>query len=244
MPFAQYSEKATLDAMFGNCIGQWATAMTAPLAAQTTATTRGSAGSGNMDVTPAATSMIVVATPGSGATQNQYTNPDLLQLTGATATSVTFASQTIGKTRAVGDFIFQIGVTAAPLPAYWNNTLYIGATTQAVSGATQANVLSGEPTSTGGYARIAVLNNVGNWVAATAAQPSVTASGAVLSFAQSTAAWSTTTNNLIQAFIADALTLAGGNVLAYGALGTPQAVNAANITLSFTPAGSITITLT
>jgi hypothetical protein len=44
-------------------------------------------------------------------------------------------------------------------------------------------------------------------------------------------------------FIADALTLAGGNVLAIGALGTAQAVNASGITLSFAT-GAITLTLT
>ena len=42
-------------------------------------------------------------------------------------------------------------------------------------------------------------------------------------------------------FIADASTLAGGNVIAVGALGTPQAVASAGITLSVT---ALTISLT
>ncbi len=244
MPFAQYDEKAILDAMFGNCVGQVNQTVTAPASAQTALTVRGSAGSGSMDVTQASGNVIVLGTPGSGATQNQYSAPDILTLSGSqTGTSLAFASQTIGKSRAVGDFIFQIGTTTAPLPAFWNNTLYIGLTTQAVSGATQANVLSNEPTSTGGYARIVVLNNVGNWPAATAAQPSVKSSGATFSFPASSAAWSTGSTNLIQVFIADASTLAGGNVLAFGALTTPQAVNASAITLSFASA-ALTITLT
>jgi hypothetical protein len=44
-------------------------------------------------------------------------------------------------------------------------------------------------------------------------------------------------------FIADASTLAGGNVIAFGALGTPQSVNASGITLSFA-SGAVTISLT
>ena len=67
--------------------------------------------------------------------------------------------------------------------------------------------------------------------------------GGPFSFTASSAAWSTGATNLVTAFIADAPTLAGGNVLAVGQLTTPQAVNASGITLSFA-SGQITITLT
>jgi hypothetical protein len=136
-----------------------------------------------------------------------------------------------------------MGVIAGPLPAWTLNTLYIGLTTQAVSGATQANLLSGEPTSTGSYARIVVTNNATNFPNASAASPSVLTAGGPFSFPASTAAWSTGATNLIQMFISDAPTLAGGNVLAFGALGTPQAVAAASVTLSFA-SGATTVALT
>lgn len=131
------------------------------------------------------------------------------------------------------------GATAYAAPATW----YIGLTTQAVSGATQANVLSGEPTSTGGYARIVVTNNTSNFPASSGFNPATTASGAIFSFPASTGSgWSTGATNLIQVFIADAATLAGGNVMGFGALTTPQAVNASGITLSFA-IGALTVTL-
>ena len=57
------------------------------------------------------------------------------------------------------------------------------------------------------------------------------------------AAWSTGATNLVTAFLADVSTLAGGNIIALGTLGTAQAVNAANITLSFASA-AFTISLT
>lgn len=243
MPYVQYSEQAILNSMFGNAYFQGSGTITAP-AALTTVSIRGTTGSGNADVTPVVNGMYFFGTPGSGATQNQYTNPDVLQCTGSpTATSLTITSQTVGKSRVPGDFAFYMGLTTAPLPAWTLNTLYIGLSVQAISGATAANVLTGEPTSTGSYARIAVVNNRTNFPAASAASPSVLTCGGPFSFAASTAAWSTTSTNLQTMFIADASTLAGGNVLAVGALGTPQAVNAASITLSFA-SGAITVTLT
>jgi hypothetical protein len=130
------------------------------------------------------------------------------------------------------------GATAYAAPATW----YIGLSTQAVSGATQTNVLSGEPSATGSYARIVVTNNTSNFPASSGFNPATTASGAIFSFPASTAAWSTGATNLIQVFIADASTLGAGNVMGFGALTTPQAVNAGGITLSFA-LGALTITL-
>jgi len=255
MPYAQYSEQAILNSMFGNCCGCVRTAITAAATAQTSLATGSIATggvSGNMDQTPASTAFVWtghVPTPG-GTTQNVYTNPHAFLLTASAATSLTIASQSIGLAVSVGDFIFTSGSSAAGGgttaggPMWTLNMLYIGLTTQAVSGATQTNVLSGEPTSTGSYARIAVVNNQVNWPIASAASPSVLTAGGPFSFPASTSSgWSTGASNLIQMFISDGATLAGGNVLAFGALGTPQAVAAAGITLSFA-SGAITITLT
>jgi hypothetical protein len=249
MPFAQYSEQAILNGMFGNVLGMVKTGIAAAATAQTSVTA-GTFASGGATTTwdfatPAATTNFVVAKPGTGATQNQYSNPHLFAATAVVASpaSLTIASQSNGLVITAGDIIFNAGITALPQICGPWNTLYLGLTTQAVAGATQANVLSGEPTSTGSYARIVIPNNLLNWTAATAAQPSVSASAAIWSFAASSAAWSTGATNLVQAFLADASTLAGGNVIAYGALGTPQAVNASSITLSFASA-AFTVTLT
>lgn len=250
MPYAQYSEQAILNAMFGNLAGQVATTIAAAATAQTSIALRGSIGSGNADTTPGTGSMIWTGTPGSGSTQNAYTAPHSFINSGGAPSGTAFpiASQSIGLAVTVGDFVFLGGGSAAggtttAIPSWQLNTLYIGLTTQAVSGATQTNVLSGEPTSTGSYARIAVLNNRTNMPLASAASPSVLTAGGPFSFAASTAAWSTGATNLVQMFITDAPTLGGGNVLAFGPLGTAQAVNAAGITLSFASA-AITITLT
>jgi len=258
MPYAQYSEQAILNSMFGNCAGVVKTAISAAASAQTTLATgnaatwiaggRTGAVSGNMDQTPNTTALIWTGTPGSTPNFNTYTAPHTFLLTNSAATSLTFASQSVGLAISVGDFIFVGGGSSAggsttAIPSWQLNTVYLGLTTQAVSGATQANVLSGEPTSTGSYARVAVVNNQANLPIATAASPSVLTSGAAFSFPTSTLAWSTGSTNLIQLFIADAPTLAGGNVLAFGALATPQAVNAASIQLQISSAG-LTITLT
>ncbi len=260
MPYSGYSEQSILSAMFGNCCGVVRTAIAANATAQTTIATGNAATwvsggrtgsvSGNMDETPASTAMIWTGTPGGTPNFNQYTAPHAFLLTASSATSLTIASQSIGLALSVGDFIFLGGGSAASgttaaIPSWQLNTVWLGLTTQAVSGATSANVLSGEPTSTGSYARIAVVNNQTNFPLPTAGgtSGSLLTAGGPFSFPASTAAWSTGSTNLVQMFIADSPTLAGGNVLAFGALGTPQAVNASGITLSFA-SGAITITLT
>lgn len=258
-PFAQYSEQAILNGMFGNCCGAVKTAISAGATAQTSIATGNAAAwinggrtgsvSGNMDQTPNSTAFIQTGTPGSTPNFNTYTAPHSFLLTASSATALTIASQSIGLAISAGDFIFlggsssAGGSTTAGGPMWMLNTVWLGLTTQAVSGATQANVLSGEPTSTGSYARVAVPNTQANLPIATAASPSVLTSGAAFSFPASTAAWSTGSTNLVQLFIADSPTLAGGNVLAFGALGTAQAVNAASITLQVT-SGGLTISLT
>jgi hypothetical protein len=257
-PYAQYSEQAQLNAMFGNCCGVVKTAISAAATAQASIATGNAAAwiaggrtgsvSGNMDQTPNSTALVFIGTPGTTPNFNSYTAPHAFVLTAAAATALTIASQSIGLAISVGDFVFTGGSSSAGGSTTalngWNlNTVWIGASTQAVSGATQANILTGEPTATGSYARIAVVNNQANLPIASAASPSVLTSGAAFSFPASTAAWSTGATNLIQLFIADAPSLAGGNVLAFGALATPQAVNAASITLQVTSAG-LTLSLT
>ena len=250
MPYAQDQEQKILDAQFGCVLGMVKTGITAAATAQTSVTAGTFASGGATttwdSATPSGTTMFAVVTPGSGATQNQYTAPHLFAATAVVASpaSFTIPSQSVGLAITAGDIIFNLGTLAAPKPFCPNNTLYLGVTTQAVAGATQANVLSGEPTSSNAYARVVIPNNLLNWTAATAAQPSVKVSIPAFSFpASSGGGWSTGATNLIQAFLADAPTLAGGNVIAYGALGTPQSVNASGITLQISAAGaSITLT--
>lgn len=246
MPWSQQNDQQILNGCFGNVFGKVRTTIAAAATAQTAIATGSFAtggASGNMDTTPASTAMIFVGTPGSGTTQNVYTAPHAFLLTASAATSLTIASQSIGLAVTAGDMV--MGMGTGTLPANWNyvNTWYVGLSTQAVSGATQANVLSGEPTSTGSYARIVVPNNAVNFSTSTYSSPTATtASAATFSFPASTAAWSTGATNLIQVFLADSSTLAGGNVFGYGALTTPQAVNAASITLSFAST-AFTVTL-
>ena len=231
MAYVQYSEQAILNSMFGNLLGCVHTAISAGATAQTSIAggTYASAGTvANWDVTPASTAQIWVGTPGSGATKNQYTAPHAFNCTASSSSTVTIPSQSIGLAISVGDMVFQMGTTAAPLGGWTLNTIYVGLSTATYS-STQAAILAAEPTSTGSYARIVLANStLATWTAATAASPSVMYNGATAwSFAASTAAWSTGATNLVTAFIADASTLAGGNILVAGALGTGQAVNGA-----------------
>jgi hypothetical protein len=115
-----------------------------------------------------------------------------------------------------------------------NATVYVGVSTQAWSSSvTDANLKTGEPTSTGSYARIVVTNNATNWPAATGSNPATKKLHVAQSFAASTAAWSTGATALQSVFIADASTLAGGNILWSGALSpATDIVNGSGVTLS------------
>lgn len=131
--------------------------------------------------------------------------------------------------------------------AQWTGvgTLYVGVSTQAWSSTvTDASLKTGEPTSAGGYARIAVTNNVTNFPAATGSNPATSKMAVSQSFPTSTAAWSTGATALASVFIADAATLAGGNILWNGAL-TPATdiVNGSGVTFTFA-ANALTATLT
>src|SRR5437870_447255 len=103
MAGSQFAERGLLDQLFGSVIGQCNQTITAPAAATASITVRGSAGSGNIDTTPSAGQYLLFGTPGSGATQNQLSNLDVVQVTSATGTAVVIPAQTIGKSRAVGD---------------------------------------------------------------------------------------------------------------------------------------------
>ena len=249
MPYSQFEDQQILNGLFGTVLGKVKTTIAAAATTQTSVTA-GTFASGGATTTwdfatPSGTTQFFTGTPGSGTTQNVYTAPHMFLATAVVASpaSFTIASQSIGLAVTAGDIIMNAGTGAQQQIMGYVNTWYIGLTTQAVSGATQANVLSGEPTSSGSYARIVVPNNLINWTAATYASPTATiASAATFSFPASTAAWSTGATNLIQVFLADSSTLAGGNVFGYGALTTPQAVNASGITLSFAST-ALTITL-
>ena len=273
MPFVQFSEQQILNGMFGNMCAAVKTAITAAATAQTSialmnASTYINAGrsggnTSNCDQTPNTTAFISVYTPGTTPNYNTaYTAPHTFLLTNSSATAGTIASQSIGLAISVGDFVFTGGSASAGGdttgmgPMYKINAFYIGLSTAAGS-ASQATLLAGEPTSTGSYQRIGytgsttggvasvygIPNTQANFPLATAASPSVMTSGAAFAFAQSSAGWSTGATNLTAMFFADALTLDGGDLIAAGALTTPQAVNAASITLSFAST-AITVSLT
>lgn len=247
-PFVQYTEQAQLSSIFGNFVARVNGVITAPAATTTSVTIMGTVGSGNADVTPASGMVWAFGTPGSGATINAYSNPDVLTATGGTATTFTITSQTVGKSRAVSDCAFSMGTTAAPLPALQVNTVYIGLSTAAAT-ASQAAILAAEPViGTGGYARIAVLNNPTNFPAASAASPSVLTCGGPFSFPASTAAWSTGATAVATMFMCTnatgtAIGTSNFQLLLAGALGTSQAVNTTGITLSFA-ASAITVSIT
>jgi hypothetical protein len=227
--------------------------------------------SGNMDQTPTSTAVVYNGHPAASPNFNQFSVVQSFLLTAAAATSVTFASITTGyavthtATINLTDVLFVAGSGTAgglaggvpmPMLSMYQNT-YIGLSTQAFAGSTQVNLLSNEPTAgTGSYARIGyptggstpttLWNTQLNWPSPSAASPSVlTTANGPWSFAQSTAGWSSGATNLSTMFIADAYSIGSGNsnILAAGALTTPQAVAAANITLSFANA-AITLTLT
>jgi hypothetical protein len=107
---------------------------------------------------------------------------------------------------------------------------------------TGATILGSEPTSAGAYARVSLVNNAAAFSAATGSYPATKQNAGTISFPASTAAWSSGATALVMWFLADASTLAGGNVLAYGYLTTPQTVNASGITPSFA-ASTLTNTL-
>lgn len=121
--------------------------------------------------------------------------------------------------------------------AQWTGvaTVYLGLSTQTWStSVTDASLKSGEPTSTGSYARVSVTNNTTNFPAATGSNPATSKLHIAQTFATSTAAWSTGTTALASVFIADASTLGGGNVLWSGALSpATDTVNGTGITFSF-----------
>lgn len=318
MPWGTAVEPKILDGFFGNLIGCVRTAVAAAATAQTAINTGSVATggvSGNMDVTPGNNTYVIIATPGAGATQNQYTKASLFLVASSTATVMTIASQSFGPGISVGDFIFQIGTTTTLGALMMLNTLYVGlstvgATTTVAAGSdlgvlpttpitvvstgvanggaaltnggsftatgtllidsslglqtvaytgvtattftgctggvgtidttstvvqapTQAQILAGEPTATGSYARVAMPNTPANFSAATGSIPAQKVNAASVSFPASTAAWSTGANGLNLWFIADAPTLAGGSVIAYGYMTVAQVVNASGITPSF-----------
>lgn len=107
---------------------------------------------------------------------------------------------------------------------------------------TGATILTNEPSATGSYARVSTINNAAAFSAASGAYPATKQNAGVITFPASTAAWSSGATPLVMWFIDDSSTLAGGNVLIFGYLTTPQTVNASGITPSFA-ASALTNTL-
>jgi hypothetical protein len=115
-------------------------------------------------------------------------------------------------------------------------TIYFALTTQSVSGATDALLLAGEPSSTGSYARVATTNSAGNFPAATSSNPTLKNCAAGVSFPASTGSgFSSGASTLGTLIVCDAATLGAGNVLWYGQITSSGSlvVNASGITISF-----------
>lgn len=109
-------------------------------------------------------------------------------------------------------------------------TLYVGlSTTTIVDAGTGITEPSGNA-----YARASVANTTTNWSAASGTTATKT-NATDINFTTPTGSWGTVTDF----FIADALT--GGNIIAYGTLGSSQAIANGN-PVKF-PASSLTITL-
>jgi len=113
-------------------------------------------------------------------------------------------------------------------------TVYVGLSTTTpdeTSGATNFTEPSGNA-----YARVAVAANTTNWPAPTDSTSGATVSNATaITFPQATGSWGTVT----YAGLFDAAT--GGNLLAYGALTTPQTISSGG-QLSF-QAGELPLSL-
>ena len=93
-----------------------------------------------------------------------------------------------------------------------------------------------EPTiPTGGYARVSTDGD--DWDVAAAG---ATANAEILTFPESTAAWSSGASPLTHFAIFDAAT--AGNMVAHGSLSVSRTVNAAGVTLRF-PVGELDVTL-
>lgn len=244
MPIGPHFEPLILDQMFGCAIAQMNQTITAPAATQTSLTVMGSAGSGGIDVAIAANSYILIGTPGSVGTQNQYSNVDVIRVSALAsigATTLTIPSQTIGKSRAAGDFIFILASTTALGPVLFPNTVYLAMSTQAFSGATQANLLSGEPAAANAYTRVAVLNNNANFPDATGSSPAGLSLNTAFSFPTSSGSWASG-SILNTGFVSDSPTVGAGNVIWYGQLNPTVTVSATGTTVTF-GVGSITLQL-
>lgn len=113
------------------------------------------------------------------------------------------------------------------------STTYIGLKT---ADPTDDNSGGTEPViDTGSYGRI--VSPPTDWEEAAAG---AVKNDAILSFVESTAAWSTGATPLTHFIIMDSAS--GGNLLAHGQLTTPRTVNAAGVLLKF-PVGDLEVTL-
>jgi hypothetical protein len=242
----QYQGIGTLAMIFGPAVACVRTTISA-LTASTVTINIGSVAtggvSGNADTTPPNNSIILIAHPsGSGVSQNLYTTVSAFAITSSTATAITIPTCTNPYAITVGDFIFLLGintattVTTPPQIPILLSHLYIGLSTQAWSSTvTDAQLLTGEPTSAGNYSRIDCLNSSTNWpVGATAAEIETSQNAVAQTFATSNAAYSTTTTALASWFCTDLVTLAAGHVVWSGAL-TPATdiCNGTGVTFSF-----------
>lgn len=98
---------------------------------------------------------------------------------------------------------------------------------------TAATILANEPTSAGGYARPALVNNAANFSAATSSLPASKTNAAAITWATSTGTgWSTGATKLPILFFSDNSTIGAGNIIAWAVVpvASQQSVNASGIT--------------
>jgi hypothetical protein len=114
-------------------------------------------------------------------------------------------------------------------------TWYWGVSTQTAVGATDATLLSGEPTSgTGGYGRVTYTNNSTNFPTPSGSNPSTSKAHVAWNFTASSGAWSTGSSALTTVFLADGNTPGAGHVILYAPLSpATDTVNGSGVTLSF-----------
>jgi hypothetical protein len=114
-------------------------------------------------------------------------------------------------------------------------TIYLGLSSQGVSGATDSSLLAAEPTTAGSYARVAITNNATNFPNATSSTPTLKNLATTQTFTTSTGSgWTYTGSFLVTFMFCDASTVQGGHVIWYGSLSpSTTTVTASGITLSF-----------
>lgn len=97
-------------------------------------------------------------------------------------------------------------------------TIYVALSTAAYSDAATGTVMTEVSTSSTGYARVAVTNNLTNFPSATGTNPTLKQNGTAITYPTATGSWGTA----LSFYFVDAIT--AGNVLYGGDLSTSKAI--------------------